>query len=54
LSILPISSYKKEKGVLIMEKKNLADALRKQSEKYGFPTVKENKTKKDRVKTSKS
>lgn len=37
-----------------MGKKTLANALRKQSEKYGFPTIKDNKTKKDRVKSSKS
>lgn len=37
-----------------MSKNKLSDDLRKQSEKYGFPTVvkKGNKTKKNRVKTT--
>lgn len=34
-----------------MSKVNLAEALKKQSDKYGFPTIKVNKPKKDRVKS---
>ena len=34
-----------------MAKNDLAEALKKQSEKYGFPTVKVNKPKKNRVKS---
>lgn len=36
-----------------MKKNNLAEELKKQSEKYGFPTVKVNKPKKNRVKSTK-